>query len=98
MPATNQNSAQGAQGRLALVRAELLPPLPPGCAPCGAGGYVHDPRRLSLCPPRKGQVMSNKGTRDDTNGKERVLNRRSILLGGTTIAAASALAASASIR
>jgi arylsulfatase len=34
--------------------------------------------------------MSNKGNRDETNRKERVLNRRSILLGGSTLAAAAA--------
>jgi arylsulfatase A-like enzyme len=43
----------------------------------------------------KEQIMSNKGSRDEVNSKQRVLNRRSILLGGTTIAAA---AASASIK
>jgi formylglycine-generating enzyme len=35
------------RARLASVRAELLP-LPPGRSPCGSGGYVHEPRRLSL--------------------------------------------------
>ena len=34
LPAQHQNPAQGPQGRLASVRAELLPPLPPGRAPC----------------------------------------------------------------
>jgi tetratricopeptide (TPR) repeat protein len=32
-PAADRDSAQAAQGRLASVRAELLPPLPPGRAP-----------------------------------------------------------------
>jgi formylglycine-generating enzyme required for sulfatase activity len=36
-PRLHQDSAQGAQGRLASVRAELLPPLSPGRAPCRAG-------------------------------------------------------------
>ena len=36
----DQNSPQGAQGRLAPVRAELLPPLPAGRAPCRAGRYL----------------------------------------------------------
>ena len=43
-----QNSAQGHQRRLAPVRAELLPPLPAGCAPRGAGRHVHEPCRLSM--------------------------------------------------
>ena len=36
------------QRRLASVRAELLPPLPAGRAPCGAGRHVHEPCRVSL--------------------------------------------------
>ena len=43
-----QNSTQGHQRRLALVRAELLPPLPAGCAPCGAGRHVHEPCGFSM--------------------------------------------------
>ena len=42
----DQNSEQGDQGRLASVRAELLPPLPPGRAPRGAGRYLDESRRL----------------------------------------------------
>ena len=42
--------------------------------------------------------MSSKAKREETDGKESVLNRRSILLGGTTLAAASALIASAPIK
>ena len=38
--------------------------------------------------------MSSKAKRDKTDGTERALNRRSILLGGSTLAAASALIAS----
>jgi arylsulfatase len=37
--------------------------------------------------------MSNRDSRGGTDGKNRVLNRRSILLGGTTLAAVSALSA-----
>jgi formylglycine-generating enzyme required for sulfatase activity len=53
-PVTNpqfkdQDSPQGSQRRLASMRAELLPPLPPGRAPCGSGGYVNEPRRISMC-------------------------------------------------
>ena len=47
-PAEHQDSPQGAQGRLASVRAQLLPPLSPGRAPSGAGGHVDQPCRLPL--------------------------------------------------
>ena len=47
-PAERQNSAQGAQGRLAPVRPELLPPLSSGSAPCRADRHLDKPRRLSL--------------------------------------------------
>ena len=40
--------AQGAEGRLASLRAELLPPLPPGGAACRAGRYLDQPCRLPL--------------------------------------------------
>ena len=43
-----QDSTEGHQRRLAFVRAELLPTLPAGCAPCGAGGHIHEPSRLSM--------------------------------------------------
>ncbi len=49
----HQDSAQGAQGRLAPVRAELLPPLSPGRAPCRAGRYVDQPRRFPLRQPNR---------------------------------------------
>jgi arylsulfatase len=42
--------------------------------------------------------MSNQDNDDEVNGKERALNRRNILLGGTTLAAASAFGAGASIK
>ena len=48
VPAADQDSAQGAQGRLASVRAELLPPLPPRRAPRPAGRHLDEPRRLPL--------------------------------------------------
>ena len=48
LPAGHQDSAQGHQGRLASVRAQLLPPLPPGRAPRAAGRYVHEPCRFPL--------------------------------------------------
>src|ERR1700745_199078 len=78
------------------MRAELLPPLPPGRPSCRAGGYFHEPRRVSLHCKRRGKGMTAKKDGDEpkfrtttTNGGS--LNRRSILFGSTSIAAASAL-------
>ena len=51
-PAADQDSAQGDQGRLAPVRAQLLPPLSPRRAPRPAGRYVDEPRRLPMCHAR----------------------------------------------
>jgi hypothetical protein len=42
--------------------------------------------------------MSNRGNRDESRPKDRALDRRRILLGSTTLAAASALAAGAPVR
>src|SRR5579871_6426058 len=47
-PSEHQDSSQGAQGRLAPVRAQLLPPLSPGCASSGTGGHFDQPCRLPL--------------------------------------------------
>ena len=47
-PAADPDSAQGDQGRLAPVRAELLPPLPAGGAPRAAGRHVDEPCRLPV--------------------------------------------------
>ena len=44
----DQDPAQGAEGRLAPVRAELLPPLPAGRALPRAGRHVDLPRRLPV--------------------------------------------------
>ncbi len=53
LPAANPHPAQGAQRRLASLRAELLPPLSPGGPARRAGRHVHEPRRLSLRSARK---------------------------------------------
>ena len=47
-PAGDQDTAQGGQGRLASVRAQLLPPLSPGGAPRPAGRHLDEPCRLPL--------------------------------------------------
>src|SRR5215472_2541261 len=103
--ATNQNSTQGAQGRLAPLRAKLLPPVPSGRSPCGAGRHVHQPRRLSLCCQKQERVMntSDRETKDksgpavlprkisDATPDDGSLSRRNILFGSTALAAASAM-------
>src|SRR4029079_10545170 len=47
-----QDSTKGHQRRLAFVRAELLPALPAGSAPCGASRYFHQSSWLSMHPAR----------------------------------------------
>src|SRR5262249_59531430 len=91
--AAHGDPAEGAQGRPAPRRAKLLPPLPPGRAPRRADRHLHQPCRLSLCRSRREQVVSSSKDRDET--RQGTPNRRSMLLGGTTLAAASALAAGA---
>ena len=51
--AEHPDPAQGHQGRLAPVRAELLPALSAGGAPRRAGRHVDEPRRLPLHPARR---------------------------------------------
>jgi hypothetical protein len=57
-----------------------------------SGRYVHEPRRVPMCHSGREQVMSTKSDRDKTvaksNANDRSLNRRNLLLGGTTLAAA----------
>ena len=54
-PAGDQDPAQGAEGRLASVRAELLPALPAGGALPGAGRHLDVPRRIPLHRPARRQ-------------------------------------------
>jgi Sulfatase-modifying factor enzyme 1 len=49
---------QGDQGRLAFVRAKLLPPLPPGRTHRAAGRHVHDPHRIPLHHSWSRQLMT----------------------------------------
>src|SRR4029079_2003288 len=59
MPAGDQDSAQGDQGGLASLRAELLPPVSAGRALPRAGGHVNLPPRFSLHrPPVVRRVMA----------------------------------------
>src|SRR5262249_20802992 len=54
VPADHSDSAKSAEGRVASVRAELLPPLPAGGALPRAGRYVDVSRRIPLRRPRRG--------------------------------------------
>ena len=78
LPAADQDPPQGHQRRLASVRAELLPPLPPGRAPRGSGGYVHEPPRVSVCHQNRERSMSDGDNGDKSNLKNSALNRRNI--------------------
>ena len=59
-----EHPATGDQGRLAPVRAELLPALPPGRAPGRGGRHEHGPHRLPLHRPGPGGL-----TRDQASAK-----------------------------
>ena len=94
----NQNSPQSHQRRLASVRAELLPTLPPGRAPRRAGRHFNKPCRLSLHHQKsreRERIMST----DQGNGKSEGsaapnsegVKRRDLLLSGSSLVAASAL-------
>ena len=48
------------------MRAELLPPLPPGGASSGASGYFDEPCRLPLRDPRR-SVMQVKRLRESAD-------------------------------
>ena len=48
MPTRDQDSAQSPEGRLASVRAELLPPLSAGGAPCRTDRYVDQSRWIQM--------------------------------------------------
>ena len=56
-PARRAVPAAGGQGRLAPVRAELLPPLPPGGPPGAVGRHLDRPPRLPLHRARIGQLV-----------------------------------------
>ena len=67
LPAGHQDSAQGDQGRLAPLRAELLPPLSPGRASCRADRHVDQPSRISLHRHSE-QVVSGSASTAATGG------------------------------
>ena len=70
LPAADQDPAQGGQRRLAPLRAELLPPLPPGRAPRPAGRHVDEPRRIPLrrSEPTGSMMAPTLSSRSRTSG------------------------------
>src|SRR6185295_13129502 len=58
LPAADQDSPQGPEGRLAPLRTELLPALSPGGATCAAGRHIHLPHRFPLRHPRSDPTMT----------------------------------------
>ena len=78
LPAGDQDSAQGDQGRLASLRAELLPPLSAGRASRRAGRHVDQPSRISV--RRRRERLMHRTRRSDVmteqNSKQRPPNRR----------------------
>ena len=63
VPARDSHSPQGAERRLAPLRAELLPSLPTRRAPRRACRHIHEPCRLSLRgaprPRRRSRKLTN---------------------------------------
>lgn len=60
-PAGDPDTAQSGEGRLASLRAELLPPLPSRRAPRPAGGHIDEPCRLPLHQEAVTQFVTRKG-------------------------------------
>src|SRR5258708_23774839 len=79
------------------MRAELLPPLPSGCAPCRAGRHLDKSCRFQVHHQEEGHVMSKDkipGTSETSTGPiGGGLKRRDLLLSGSSLVAASALSA-----
>ena len=102
LPAADPDSPQGDQGRLASVRAELLPALSTGGAPRRAGRHVDEPSWIPMHRQREESTMSDDHSdqnpqddqkpQDNSSQRRDGINRRNILLGGTSIAAAAAAA------
>lgn len=60
LPAADQDSSQGCQGRLVSMRAKLLPSLPAGGASCTAGRHVNERCWLQVRHQRRRRTMSSR--------------------------------------
>ena len=64
VPTADQDFPQGGERRLAPLRAELLPPLSPGRAPCAANRHFDEPCRVSMrCARQQGWAMTETATK-----------------------------------
>ena len=59
LPDRQHDSSQGSEGRIAPVRAELLPTVSPGSTIPGAGGHLNLSRRLPLHRPAGAEGLSS---------------------------------------
>ena len=100
VPAEHQDSAQGPEGRLAPVRAELLPPLPAGGAPCGADRYLHKPCRIPMREEdaSRGIVVSPHSEEGASKMPDGIKNKRRHATPIDRVTAPSAAATSCSVR
>src|SRR5918993_856986 len=88
MPARNADSAPGPEGRLASVRAQLLPPLPSGSASPAAGRHLHEPCRLPLHHQREEDPMtSDRASSQAPGGRCRLrrMRTKAALIGATAL-------------
>ena len=86
-----QDPAPGAEGRLASVRAQLLPPLPSGSASPAAGRHLDEPCRLPLHHQREEDPMTSDRASSQTPGGRSRLRRmraKAALIGATALVSA----------
>src|SRR5919112_3759487 len=91
MPAGNADPAPGPEGRLASVRAQLLPPLPSGSASPAAGRHLHEPCRLPLHHQREEDPMtSDRASSQAPGGRCRLrrMRTKAALIGASALVSA----------
>ena len=76
----HQDSAQGAQGRFASLRAELLPPLSSGRTSRGAGRQLDEPCRLPLHGRRGGSTAMTDANRQELGLLPKLVIASAVLL------------------
>src|SRR6516225_743753 len=108
MSTQHPHCPESTEGRLASLRAELLPPLSPGRASRRTGRYIDQPRRVPLraqairstCEALKEKFRHTLGSvkmSDEANkaDKGRAIDRRDLLLGTSSFVAAATLTSQA---
>jgi arylsulfatase A-like enzyme len=91
VPARHHHPAQSIEGRFAFVRAQLLPPLSSGGAPCGTHRHIDEPCGVSL--RQQEETIMRKSNEHDV--KKPGVNRRAMLLAGSSLVAAGGVIAQA---